>query len=115
MTHTEAEILKDTLRSVGIGGKPLDEPTVARMVRVVTPVSQERLDGIAEVAFVAWRDAERQNISTWKWVAGEVALALGLSVSPTEPPAANQTRDDGASEDEEFPFGRPSQADEESQ
>ena len=39
--------------------------------------------------------------------------ALGFLVA--EPPAANRTRDDGASEDEEFPFGRPSQADEESQ
>lgn len=65
------------------------EPEVVeRMLRAVDPVSQERLEGIAEVAFVAWRDAERQNISTWKWVAGEVALALGLAVSPAETPAA---------------------------
>lgn len=110
MTPAEAAVLADTLRSVSIGGKLLDEVTVARMVRAVDGAAEHALKRYDEYVSGRWaeilngsrRDAPGRRKSNQEWIAvcDEVTRAASFipTLSPAEPPAANQTRDDGASE-----------------
>ncbi len=108
MTPAEAAVLSDLLRSVSIGGKPLDEPTIARMVRAMDPnYTRDLCLGVGMAVRSRAVDIARQT-RAWADVESidridvaeqtDFRLHMESALSPAEPPAANQTRDDGASE-----------------